>query len=276
MKNDRVALIVNSDLHTNSTVAVCQPSINLDDGGTYRASKTQRWLWSEWTRAVQWALDLTQGYRRVAVFNGDLGELDAKRRSTQLITTNKATIIEIVQATISPLVDAVDKLLFIRGTMAHTGRSQWLEETIAADYDHSITNDTHASHYHYRGMAAGVRVDLAHHVSMGGIPWTEKNAAMKAATIALWRYRIDRKAEPPALLIRSHNHRYADSGGNYEVDAYCMPAWTVLTEYGYRIGAENSLADIGMLVFLCEDGQYQMHRYRAEIPGERRLWANQI
>jgi hypothetical protein len=41
---------------------------------------------------TSWAKDMSEGYRRTVDLNGDMGELDTKRRSNQLITPNKATI----------------------------------------------------------------------------------------------------------------------------------------------------------------------------------------
>ena len=41
-------LRVTSDLHAGSTVALCPPKVQLDDGGKYEASKAQLWLWECW------------------------------------------------------------------------------------------------------------------------------------------------------------------------------------------------------------------------------------
>jgi len=122
-KTNRVALIVTSDHHINSTVALCTPVINLDDGGTYHASRTQRELYNCWLDFWQQAKELTTGYKRVGVFNGDLGELDTKKRSIQLVTLNKATIQRMVIDTIEPALAILDSVFVMRGTAAHTGKS---------------------------------------------------------------------------------------------------------------------------------------------------------
>jgi hypothetical protein len=124
-------------MHTNSTVGICPPVINLDDGGTYRSSPVQRWLWECWLDQVE-RVKRIDASRKVLILNGDLGELDTKRRSTQLISANKAVIQAMVTDTLAPLVDVVDDVIVIRGTMAHTGKGGWLEESIAADLDHAI------------------------------------------------------------------------------------------------------------------------------------------
>src|SRR5512139_2836879 len=95
-------LVVISDLHINSTVAVCPPTVNLDDGGSYHATPAQRWLWECWKDAWRKIREQAAGRRVVLLINGDLGELDTKRRSNQLITVNKSTIQSIILETLEP------------------------------------------------------------------------------------------------------------------------------------------------------------------------------
>jgi hypothetical protein len=264
---DATNLICISDLHINSTVALAPPSVNLDDGGTYHSSRGQRWLWECWLDFVEKVKSL-EG-RKVLLINGDLGELDVKRRSNQLVTTNKATIQALVVDTLAPLVDIVDSLIVIRGTMAHTGKSQWLEESIARQYDHAVHDKAcdNASFYHFRGEIGGVKIDAAHHVSMGGLPWTAKNAANKLAYLATVAYAVDYKQPAPDYIYRAHNHRYADSGNNFDVKAILLPCWSLITEYGYRIGRELDLADIGGVI------NGELVRYKPKVG---RVWALKI
>ena len=265
------SLLVLSDLHINSTVAVCPPSVNLDDGGTYHASRTQVWLWrcleeiaAEFARATG---------DKIVLFNGDLGELDTKRRTYQLITPNKATILDLVRDTIEPVTSIADRNYMLRGTPAHQGKSAWLEEAIADDLDHAVrSSKAAASWWHYRGTLAGVRIDSAHHVSMGGLPWTEKQAATKAASRIVWRYLVDMHQPPPSVAFRSHNHRWSDSYDNYPTRVICTPCLTTATEYIYRTGHENDLADIGALIMTCKDGEYEIQKLRFEPREARRVW----
>jgi hypothetical protein len=269
--HDKVALFLLADLHINSTVAVCAPVINLDDGGTYHASRYQHWLYDCMMRALQQFRIDSVGYHRTALFNGDLGELDTKRRTYQIITPNKATILNFIQATIEPVSEGVDDLIFLRGTPAHVGKAAWLEEKIAKDLK-AIPSREASSWYHYRGIAAGVKVDVAHHASMGYLPWTAKNAANKSAALALWHYVIEMKDSTPDILFRSHNHKCADSFDNYATRAVFTPALTMATEFGYRIGRENDIADIGAFALLCEAGKYELKKYLFHPQEARRVW----
>jgi len=264
-----------SDTHINSTVGLCKPSVNLDDGGTYKASRTQRAIWDAWLDYWKEIASIPAD-RRIVILNGDVGELDTKRRTSQLITLNKATIQSLAVDVLEPAINVADSVIIIRGTMAHTGKSGWLEEAIALDLDNTFRNNGTASYWQFRGIIEGVRFDVAHHAGMGRLPWTEKHAAIKMAKIALDRYVLEMKQKPPNLLWRAHNHRYASSGDNYDdILAVCMPCWCGRTEYVYRLGQENATPTIGGVYAICEDGQYQFDKIIYK-PRWERVWSIKI
>ena len=208
----RTNAIVVSDTHINSRVGLCTPLVNLDEGGSYRSSPTQRAIWKAWLDFWQ-EMERLDG-RKILIINGDLGELDDKNRNNQLITRNKATVLEMVLDTLQPALDVVDESIIIRGTPAHVGKGAWLEEAIANDLDNAIHDTDSASWWHFRGRIEGVRFDLAHHGPMGRLPWTEKHAGIKVATMITARY-AEMGAPVPDIAIRSHNHRRSDSGRNF-------------------------------------------------------------
>lgn len=265
-------LAIVADLHVNSTVGLCTPVVNLDDGGTYHASPSQRWLHSCWLDFCA-KVQASPG-RKVAIINGDVGELDTKRRSYQLISPNKATIVSLVLDVLSPLIEVVDQVYITRGTCAHTGKSAWLEEAVASDITNVVRESkAAASWWHIRSVCEGVRLDIAHHAQMGGLPWTEKHAALRLAEKLMWRYAITHGQPPPHLAIRSHNHRTADSYNNYDTRVLFTPAWCLPTEYNYRAGHENDLADYGGMLVTCQDGAYTYDEPVLYHPAEsRRLW----
>jgi hypothetical protein len=274
MMDNLTQLVLVSDLHINSTVGLCPPRVNLDDGGTYNASRSQRWLWDCWIDFIQRVNNLAGS--KVVVINGDMGELDTKRRSTQIITPNKATIQSMVLDAIAPLVDAADTVIVMRGTSAHTGKGEWLEEAVAKDLDHCLPQNAKqgiASHYHFQGQISGVRVDVAHHASMGSLPWTRAGSANRLAFLATHHYMVTLGVPPPHLVIRAHNHRYTDSGRNHTTKAIFLPAWQLITEFGYRIGRELELSDIGGVIVECNGGQYQDELVLYETRGNNRTWS---
>ena len=261
-------LIAFGDLHSGSTIGICPPVLELDDGGTYHASPGQRWLWARWQEAIEDVYKLPG--EKVCIANGDICEIDSKARSHQVITRNKATIQKIAADTLAPMVDQAKSVYVIRGTAAHTGKSAWAEEAIANDLN-AVKSAHSASWWHLRLSCEGVRFDIAHHASMSGSFMSEKNAPNRLAVDALYRYRVEMDAPAPHVLLRSHNHRYADSGGNYPLFAVSLPAWTLATEFIYRIGKENTTADIGLVAFICDRGKYEYRVFRYPLESKR-LW----
>ena len=267
-------LIAVGDMHINSTVALCPSGVALDDGGTYKPSNAQRWLWRNWMDF--WKQAKEQPGRRILVINGDIAELDTKRRSVQLVTANKATIQKMILLALEPALDATDEVIVIRGTPAHTGKGAWIEEAIAQDLDNAIKAETSASHYHARITIDGVRLDIAHHAPMGRQPWARNTGANALAAKLLWYYKVDLNKRPPHLAIRAHNHQaavgYAQAGGD-SIEVRYLPAWTLATEFTYRSGYENSLADTGGLIVRIADGRYEcepvIYPYRVS---EAQLW----
>lgn len=271
------AIILTGDHHVNSAVGLCPPSFELDDGGTYDLNKTQRWLWGYWLECWQEMAQFTAGAdRRTWIANGDLVDADHKQRSSQFVTNNKASVLRMAIGVMEPGLSRVDRLYAVRGTEAHVGQNGDMEEALANDIDITVHNKAAASWYHLRGKLAGLRLDVAHHTSMGSLAWTEKNAANKIAADAIMQYVLaDQLA--PHLVIRSHVHKHADSYDNYPTRAVVLPAWQSMTSYSYRRNP-NELSDIGMVAFLVDGGK---------IVGEKKIvtklhqigrsvWTNQL
>src|SRR5690554_3562020 len=84
-----VKVVCVSDLHCGSTVAVCPPTLHLDDGGEYHASDAQRWLWQLWREfweRVERERDRDDADLYV-VYNGDLVDGD-HHNTPQIMSRN--------------------------------------------------------------------------------------------------------------------------------------------------------------------------------------------
>jgi len=271
----KTAVIVVSDLHVNGTVAVLPPRVELDDGGSYSASPFQIALWKAWLSFWETAQEMAKGCQSVAVFNGDLVELDDKRRTNQVVSRNQADIMRMVGKVLEPA-EWCDKWAIVRGTEAHTGKSAAFEEAIAQDYDHVIPfSDKIKSWWLFQAEISGIKFDISHHGTMGSLPWTEKNAANKLAHLTR-EYYINQDEKPPDVVIRSHQHRYADSGGNYDTFAVFTPGWKGAGAFEHRIGAGQKLADIGGCIWIIENGKILRYEHMSYKPRRERAWRLKI
>jgi hypothetical protein len=268
---DNALLVLLADLHINSTCALCPPVVNLDKG-TYHSTRTQHWLWECWLHFWDYVKDKANGKRIIVIFNGDLGELDTKRRSNQLISPNKSVILDLVKNTLEPALDVADIYIIIRGTAAHEGKDSWLEEDIAKDILAFPYSKTVKSWWHFTGKVSDVRFDIAHHARIGGRPFNKPSAATRLAADTMWHYSIEKKQPAPDITARSHGHVFADSGRNFETRAFYTPCWTMINEFGYRIGNENDKTDIGGLIFDCNGRNYTWEYQRYEPKEARQVW----
>lgn len=270
----KTSVILLSDQHINSRVALCKRIVQLDDGGSYRASRTQNAILEAYKDFCDEVGKLES--RKILFLNGDTGELDAKKRGFPIVSHNKADIRRLMLDILEPIIDVVDKVIVVRGTQAHTGKSAWIETVIAEDMDNTFPSKESASWWHFRGTIEGVRFDVHHKANMGRMPWTEKHAGVKIAKIVVDRYN-EMKSPIPHIAARAHNHKRSDSGRNFEVKAICMPCWSGFTEFAHQMGYENDNPSIGGDVIVCEDGKYEWIDYRYHpLPEGRRVWSIKI
>ncbi len=256
--------MVVGDLHVNSTVGLLPYSVNLDDGGTYRSSKGQRWLWRNWLSFWDEVSTTAEKHKASVwtVFNGDLVDVHGKHQQTQNISLNEADVFGMVLDTIEPALNVSERVFVIRGTAAHVKSSGSMEEKIACDISAEKCGDN-SSWWELLLECESVRFDVRHHGPLGRLKWTTANALNKRATEMALNY-INKRC--PDVAIQSHNHRYARSSDDLGIEVYALPAWQLITEFVNRIG-NIFPADIGGMYFICNDGEYTpvVKRYKPEV-----------
>ena len=249
------------DIHANSTMAVCPPVVNLDDGGTYRASRIQRWLYRNWSGYWDTVAERRKGRRLVIMLNGELAD-DNYHPTTQLVTRNPADMLKLSAEVLAPALSLLadgDAVLVMRGTEAHTGPSAHMDETIARDIGATGPGGDIASHWRLRATIDGVRFDVAHHPPGGGgrMPWTRGTFANKLAAMTIFDC-AERGERAPHLLIRGHVHRPDDSYDRYATRALVLPSWQLTTSYGHRIGGDA--LPVGGVIVTCDAGHYEVEK----------------
>jgi hypothetical protein len=253
----RTVVAVFSDTHSNSTVGLCPPDVNRDDGGKHIQSIWQAWLWMHWNEFIGEVKKEAKGGARVVVIgNGDLVEVDAKDRSNQMISTSKAIALDIAGDTVQPLVDLSDRFILIRGTGAHTGRASEYEEILGKTLGAEPDKLGNHSHWYFLGSISGVLMEITHH-AMGGrkaSAATGSVARLAEETIVEYGGHHDRI---PDLVVRGHVHQHHDSGTNVDgCRAITLPCWTGSTDHVHRLGYGVRLPHIGGTIITCENGNY--------------------
>jgi hypothetical protein len=263
-------ILIFSDAHVNSCVGLSPRTVTLDDGGTYLSSPGQSWIWDNWQALIERAAELRKTREIVLVSNGDLCEGDKHDRSYQIITKNPSTIVKMTTEAIAPLVQIASGVFFVRGTAAHVGKSGNLEDLTADGFDSTVRPETNgaASWFYLPLEVEGVRFDIAHHATMGGLPWTRAGNVSRYASRIFYEYSATGRAIPH-LVVRSHMHRWGDSYDAAPCRVLFTPAWTLASEFINKI-APGALAEIGAVFIHCEDGKYEVEKF--EIKPQRRVW----
>lgn len=245
----------------NSTVAVCPPVVNLDDGGTYHASPGQRFLWDSWLDVA----DRAAKYKPILVGNGDLVEGDAKNRSYQVITRNRTNALKIAADVFDVLAKVCSSVYIVRGTAAHVGKSANLDEAVGNDLDAVQAAPGVHSFWYLPLRVEAVPMSIAHHANMGGMAWTSPSAAQKLAAQLLFEA-ADNNTPAPALVFRSHVHRWCDSYDAHRTRVIFLPAWTLATEYIHRI-KPGALAEIGAALVHVDGDKYEVEKLKYKPRG---------
>lgn len=253
------------DAHVNSTVALCPPVVELDDGGTYHASPGQRWLWDCWQDVKERA----EKYHPKLVLNGDLVEGDAKNRSYQIITRNRTNALAIAAEVYDVLAKVCSKVYVVRGTAAHVGKSANLDEAVGNDLGAEMPTRGVHSYWYLPLKVESVPLNIAHHApGLGGLPWTRHNAVLRLAAQTVFTT-TEAGEKPPALVVRSHVHRWGDSYDAYATRALILPAWTLATEHTNRI-APGALAEIGAALIHVDGTHYEVEKLKYQP--KRQAW----
>ena len=263
-KTDIRYIVVVSDLHCGSTSGLCPPVVTLDDGGTYRQSKYQAWLWRLWLEFwTAWVPTVTRGEPYAVVVNDDAIEGN-HHGITSVISANVSTQSAIALEVLSGPRTRAASFYITRGTEAHDGKACEAVEVLARMLDAKRCG-TNASWWELDLLLGGRHVNLAHHIG------TTSSAAYEAS--ALNRELVAALAEAaqwcqsvPDVLVRSHRHRFAAvelPSRSGSVQCVVTPGWQLQTPFARKI-ATMRVPQIGGLCLSAEDDGIRVRR---------RIWA---
>lgn len=267
-----VIIPITSDHHAGSTVALCPPVVELDDGGAYHASLAQRWIWQCWHDYWGEVRRLRDQRKATLInaFNGDMVEGD-HHGTGQIISRIPGTEFAVARAVFEvPQSLAPDHTFVVRGTETHVGKNASMEEGLAKHLNAEPDPDNGtASWWHLRMEQEGVLLDMAHHGRMGTRPWTEVNVVANLAAEIFYEH-ARRGRRHPDIAIRSHLHRHKDTHDAHPVRVIQTPAWQLKTGHVHKKHPE-SIADIGGIILIIEDGLVTVRNVMF-LPKQGAIW----
>ena len=248
--DDDITLAIVGDLQVNSTVGLAPEWFITDDGVPVGQSPFQKKLWNAW---ISYWHDVGEcGGHVVGILNGDLVE-GYHHHTTQIVSGNETDQHKMAMDVLEPARQVVDAWFVVRGTEAHAGIAAQNEEMIAVSLGAIPNSEGMYSRWTLQADFGGVRFDVAHHAPIGRLPWTTPNLLVRTAIeIELDYHRAG--LAPPDYAIRSHNHRWGDTGINTPVRLIALPCWQGPTAHIHRI-KPGALPHIGGAIFKIVNGQ---------------------
>lgn len=277
-------VILLSDIHANSSVGLCPPVVNLYNGGTYRASRPQKWVYSRFLEFRDRAGETIQrdGGRVVLFLDGELAD-DNKHSKYELVEQHPDAQMTLAIEAIRPVLELIDKergdlIYVLRGTAAHSGPGAWMDNRIGADIgavcsvDEPKPDGTRRQVHSFQRVmvsADGVRIKGVHHppIGPGRVPWTANLYAPRLASMAYYGA-IDAGEPPPDIYFSGHYHIPGDSYDMRPTRALPLPSWQLPTEYVHRLGIEQP-APIGGVLLTCDRGRVEVTKHWYEWPTQR-------
>lgn len=230
-------LVIVSDTHGGSTVALCPPGHRLQDGGEYKLSPAQKVLWAKWREFWdEFVPTMTGGESYGVLDNGDCCE-GIHHGTGQLISPAEIDQIDIGVRLREPIIAKPQcKFLTItRGTPTHTGSLSWREEAVARRISDGDSNGPYTD-FAQLLRVGDYTVHAAHHIGGTSSPISAFTALSREMALGL-QDTARFGGEMPDLIVRSHIHQEKSCSlpiAGRRITVQTTPAWQLKTEYGWK------------------------------------------
>jgi hypothetical protein len=239
-------------------MALCPPSgAELDGGGHYTPSRTQRVIWNWWEEFWgEWVPEQTCGRPFIIVHNGDAIDGNHHNSTTQFthnLTDQKKLGVRILR----PLVNlSHGQFYLIRGTEVHVGQSGSEEEALAKELGLRPNEDGNHALWELWLKLGDQLIHFLHHIGTTASSAHESsavNAEITAELVEAARW----GEKSPTVVVRSHRHRSIEvrlpTSRGY-ITGVCTPAWQAKTGYAYRVaGARLAPPQMGGIIIRLGD-----------------------
>jgi hypothetical protein len=262
------------DTHCGSRVGLCPPQFQDRDGRWQTLSIAQTFLWEHW----EYCWETIKGLSRKAkekylVINSDIFE-STHHAQEQLITNDKSEQLDIGIESFGIVSNKYKPhyTFGTRGTFVHDAG----EEEFYRYYQNELNVQMNGQSHIFddiRFDVEDVGFDIAHVGSAGFKFNTREIAASRFAADLTGEYSRLIAEFPgesfPDIAVRSHVHYKADSADNYPIRVLYCPSWQLMTHWA-RGKVKAKVQYIGLLVFLCDKGDYEVKKLFKAIKRDKK------
>jgi hypothetical protein len=246
-------LVVISDLHCGSTVALMPPDYQTLEGQKVQQSKAQQWLWECWGRFQKEVEAAVGGEPWALLLNGDLTE-GVHHRTVQVVSSDVSDHVGIAIDVLEPLAAKATAVFVVKGTECHTHSA---EEAIARRLGARISPITgNHSADRWELEIGGVKTVARHHIPATIRDWL-KGMQLSATLISEQAAAAGAGRDIPRVVLAAHRHTggvYRDVGVGV---CAVTPPWQLLTRYGHKVvpQAEQAIRCGGMILHYPGGGE---------------------
>jgi hypothetical protein len=242
-KQSVTKIVVISDLHIGSTLAMVPEGFITHDGAEVIPNAASRWLNECWTEFNEW-IDAQVGAQPfVLVINGDL--IEGKHHSTtEIISSEIEDQIEAASMILNPLARRAEKVFIVDGTHCHgSGHEHRVGTLIGAE----VNPDTKRCTFPRLYLESGNHVVLCkHHIGTSTRSWTE--ASQLSSHLAEERIQAAMNKMPmPDVMCVAHRHKFGifeDSHGICVV----TPPWQFATKHARKVVPSPTVRCGGIII----------------------------
>ena len=236
---EKLSIIVVSDTHFGCKLAVCPPEFRLDEGGLYKASPLQEFLYKCWREFWDsYVPKITQGNNYIVVHNGDIVD-GVHHQSTTQISHNMTDQMKIARMMMQPIINRKKCKGYyqIRGTEAHVGKSAQYEEEIASVLGALPDGNGNHARWELFLEVNDILCHFSHHIGTTGSTHYESSALMRE--IGEMITESGRWGDTLVdVLVRSHRHRHMEikiPTVNHSGIVVVTPGWQGKTPFTHRL-----------------------------------------
>lgn len=230
MKLKTKKLVILSDLHVGSDVALWPKDFVSEAGVPIGMTDFQKWLHECWTDCLKWITKATDGKPFDLLFNGDLVE-GIHHRTIQIMTPNVADQSEAVRMLIEPLTRKAAATYYILGTECHTRNDEMRISRMMGG-----RKDPSTGQHAFNRMEAefgSTLVAAAHHMPATSRPYLEASAhGIVLGAEIQERARCGKR--PPDVVVHAHRHTHGVWSDGMKM-SMSTGAWQGLTRHGNKV-----------------------------------------
>ena len=250
-------VLILSDIHVGSKLAVAPPTFRTMDGATYEGNRVQKALFRMWQQAVdKWPKP------DYLIVNGEpLDGQGVKNQGTEQWTTTYED--QIAAAVQLVKMFKAKNVYCTRGSNYHVqigGTS--IEEVFGEKVGAKAIDGAHVVP-HFFLKAEDVTFHFAHHLSSSTSTWQYRTTPIARELVVMLLN--ETKMYHADVVVRSHNHFYCYAGFRNQL-GICTPCWQLQTWNSQRQTIGGTVTHIGAIRFTVENGGYDWEEHIGSQP----------